>query len=69
MVDGRAVNLENILLQKRQAYRFQNDHYNAATKFDDLTPQNSNQFVRRTLNFSGEVATASGSVISYVLDT
>lgn len=42
-------NLENILLQKRQAYRFQNDHYNAATKFDDLSQQNSNQFVLEAL--------------------
>lgn len=38
-------NLEDMLLNKRQAYNFQQDQYNAAAKFDDLNQQNSNQFV------------------------
>jgi hypothetical protein len=42
-------NLENILLQKRQAYSFQQNHYNAAAKIDDLSQQNSNQFVAEAL--------------------
>ncbi len=37
--------LEDMILNKRQAYNFQQDHYNAAAKFQDLTQQNSNQFV------------------------
>lgn len=37
--------LEDMLLKKRQVYNFQQDHYNAAAKFEDLDQQNSNQFV------------------------
>lgn len=37
--------LEDMILNKRQSYNFQQDHYNAAAKFQDLTQQNSNQFV------------------------
>lgn len=38
-------NLEDMILNKRKAYSFQQDHYNAAAKFEDLAQQNSNQFV------------------------
>ena len=38
-------NLEDMILNKRKAYSFQQDHYNAAAKFEDLSQQNSNQFV------------------------
>lgn len=38
-------NLEEILLKNRAVYAFQQDHYNAAAKFEDLKQQNSNQFV------------------------
>jgi hypothetical protein len=38
-------NLEDMILNKRKAYSFQEDHYNAAAKFQDLSQQNSNQFV------------------------
>jgi len=38
-------NMEDTLLKKRQVYSFQENRYNAAAIFDDLSQQNSNQFV------------------------
>lgn len=42
-------NLEDILLKKRRVYRYQTNQYNAVAKIDDLTQQNSNQFVVEAL--------------------
>lgn len=41
--------LEDILMKRREGYNFLQDQYNAAAKFDDLTQQNSNQFVLEAL--------------------